>query len=327
MNILFQFNSRSSGQNVPAAKAIANRCGGIIEDNSYKIQFSSPEDENLNQLYELVGNLKGSQISIDEGEPVDARKFFIAANCEQKLLCKGLCSHVRFGYYPLEQFLEQTGDFIEEGCFSVYEERVIQMLSNFLEPTGENRFKINKPLFLEYFNKQTEIEQRFCANFDFEKIKAEIEKLPNEIQLITREEYTDRYQPEEFDLVNWLKTFLVSCEIDSKLSFNEILECSETVGLILSASRPIGIENTDTLLYSFPYIKRFLLLKANIMEEGDNFELEDEEEGEEREEVKPLIYKENDFYVVKTNFVELYFIAFKKSDANAANYYNMIKKM
>lgn len=123
MNIIFQFNSRSSGQNVPAAKAIAERCGGAIEDRFYKIQFSSPEDEDLNKLNDLVGSLKGSQISIDKGEPVDARTFFYAANCDQKLLCKGVCSHVRFGYYPLGQFFAQAGEFIEEGTLSVYEER------------------------------------------------------------------------------------------------------------------------------------------------------------------------------------------------------------
>lgn len=108
---------------------------------------------------------------------------------------------MRFGNYPLEQFLEQAGEFIEEGTLSVYEESVIQRLSNFLEPLGDNRFKINKPLFLDYFQKHTEMEQKFCTNFDFKKIKAEVEKLPNEVRLISREEYTDRYQPEEFDLV------------------------------------------------------------------------------------------------------------------------------
>lgn len=38
MIIEFRFNSRSSGQNVPEAIRIAERCGGFIEDKFYKIK-------------------------------------------------------------------------------------------------------------------------------------------------------------------------------------------------------------------------------------------------------------------------------------------------
>jgi hypothetical protein len=325
MVIIFKFNSRSSGQNVPAAKTIAERCGGVIENNFYIIKFDSSDNENLNKLFELVGNLKGSQISIDDGDPVNARTFFYAANCEEKLLCKGVCTHVSFGYYPIERFFEQFSEHIKDGVLAVYNEGMIHKLANFLEPVDENRFKINKQLFLEYFQKETEMEVKFCPKYDFESIKSEVEKLPDEIELISPEEYTERYEPEEFDLEKFIKTVLRNCEIDSKLPLNDILKCSEALTLLLSASNGIEIQNTDVLLYSFPYINKFILLKLKVLEEGDFFEVDEEERTQ--EEIKDIICKEHDFFCLKNNYMELYFLIFDKDDPKVPDYYNLIKKI
>lgn len=39
MRIEFKFNSKSSGQNVPEAIRLAEKCGGVIENKYYKINF------------------------------------------------------------------------------------------------------------------------------------------------------------------------------------------------------------------------------------------------------------------------------------------------
>lgn len=85
MIIEFRFNSKSSGQNVPEAIRIADRCRGFIEDKFYKIKFDDPENKDLKKLFELVGNLKGTAIVIDKEEPVIAHKFFNVVNCPEKL--------------------------------------------------------------------------------------------------------------------------------------------------------------------------------------------------------------------------------------------------
>ena len=76
MKIKFQFNARSSGQGVPEALTMAKKCGGVLENKFYVIEFNDPHDKNLGRLFNLVGNLKGSVILIDDGEPVNAVKFF-----------------------------------------------------------------------------------------------------------------------------------------------------------------------------------------------------------------------------------------------------------
>ena len=50
MKIEFKFNSRSSGQNVPEAISLAQKCEGVIENKFYKIEFDNPKDKNLEKL-------------------------------------------------------------------------------------------------------------------------------------------------------------------------------------------------------------------------------------------------------------------------------------
>ncbi|HEC39612.1 hypothetical protein LCGC14_2877600 [marine sediment metagenome] len=76
MIIEFRFNSKSSAQNIPEAITIAERCEGYIDNKFYKIKFESPEDKHLKKLFELVGHLKGTRISIDGKDPVIAHNFY-----------------------------------------------------------------------------------------------------------------------------------------------------------------------------------------------------------------------------------------------------------
>ncbi len=305
LKITFQFNSRSSGQNVPAAKAIAEKCNGIIEDRFYKIQFDSPEDDNLKRLYELVGKLKGSQISIDDGEPISAPKIFNAVNCQSKLLCKGLCNHVLFGYYPINQIAEIYTDYIEKGVLSISDERLIRRLSNFLVPIEENRFRINKELFLTHFQSETEMESILCPKYKLKKIESEIDKLPDEIILKPEEE--------EENLETFIKNILTNCEIDSDLPFEDILNCSKAVFIILLCEGGgIPLQNTDIYILSFPLIKDLNVLLKLIIPE-DTPELSEESE------LKKVVIKENDLYFIKTPLYRIYFQIFSDNDLSKAD--------
>lgn len=76
MKIIFQFNSKSSGQGIHDAVSIAQKCNGNLDGKLYKVRFDTPEDINLNKLIEFVGHLKGSLIFIDNEEGVKRIFFF-----------------------------------------------------------------------------------------------------------------------------------------------------------------------------------------------------------------------------------------------------------
>ncbi|MBA7557951.1 hypothetical protein ES705_50735 [subsurface metagenome] len=109
-------------------------------------------------------------------------------------------------------------------------------MTDFLEMVEENRFRFNKDRFLEYFQRETEMQHKFCKKFKLEKTKKEIEKLPEEIQLVPREEL-DEYEGrfgEGFGRENVIKTILTHCNLSSKLSFNDVLQCSKAMSLLQS---------------------------------------------------------------------------------------------
>ena len=170
------------------------------------------------------------------------------------------------------------------------------------------------------------MEARFCPKYDFELIESEVTNLPDEIQLKSPEEYKEQYEPEalEKEFLDFIKATLRKCEIDSKISFSDILKCSEAINLLLGSSNPIEIQNTDVLLYSFPYFNKFILVKLDVLEEGDKFEI-DEEEG--NEEIGDIVSKEGEFFCLKNSYRELYFVVFEKDDVKAQEYFNLIKKL
>lgn len=148
MRIFFQFNSTSSGQGVPEAIRLAKKYNGVLEGKFYKVEFKSPDDQNLMKFHELVGNLKGSLITMDDNEPIKASKFFNTFNCRDKLFCKGICTHARIGYYPLKEFNTRYIDKIENNILITNETYMLSSLSNFLEEKEENLFKLDKDLVL-----------------------------------------------------------------------------------------------------------------------------------------------------------------------------------
>ncbi len=323
MKIEFKFNSKSSGQNVPEAIRLAEKHGGFIEDRYYKINFESPEDKDLTKLFELVGNLKGTAISINGEEPVVARKFFNAVNCPEKFLCKGICRHVRIGYYDFGSFLDENSENIENGIFSTSDENLIRYMTDFLEMVEENRFRFNKDRFLEYFQRETEMEHKFCKKFNFEKTKKELEKLPEEIQLVPRkelEEYEERFgYEEEYEVENTISTILTHCELSSKLSFKDVLQCSKALSLLINERGCATIEDTDVLIYSFPVLRQIILAKLIFYEKFID-ELDEEE-------LKYIATKENDFFCASNPISRLYFQIFNEDDSTIKECFEKLKRL
>lgn len=206
--IVFQFNAKSSGQNVPEAKSIAKKCEGIIENNFYKIEFETPEDANLEKLINLVGGLKGSRILINKGEGVSSRNFLNTIHCQDKLFCKGICTHVKIGKTTIDEFILRYERNIENGELITTEIDLLKELSDFLEETSEDRFKLSNILFSEHFQKQTDIEKRLCQRYDEKKIRTTIEKFPNKIKFIDVKKYSTWNYDLKFDIKNFITTVL-----------------------------------------------------------------------------------------------------------------------
>lgn len=320
MEIEFKFNSKSSGQNVPEAIRLAQKLGGYLDKQYYKIKFASNEDDNLKTLYDLVGNLKGTEIIIGEEGPIVAHKFFRAVACIDKLLCKGICKHVRLGIHDLENFTMVNSENIKNGLLTISDPYVIREFSNFLEQTEENRFKLNKELILTYFEEETKMERRFCEKYNFSKIQDAIKELPNEIQLVAREQI--KYEPEygeEFEFENLVRTILTHCKLSSSLSFKDMLDCSKAISLLINKVGCVNIENTAIMMYSFPATNQIIL--AKVIADEDNF---DEQEDAELEFIAS---KENEFFCVSNPSLRLYFQIFDEQDSTIESYYNKLKSL
>lgn len=221
MKIEFRFNSRSSGQSVPEAIALAEKCGGVIEGKFYTIEFDNPRDKKLGKLSNLVGNLKVSVILVNEGAPVNARKFFAAVNCQDKLLCKDACKHFKLGYYPVDQFAQIHSPNIKGEVLKTSSPALFRFLSNFLEPISDTQFKFNKQSFLEKANVELVMESQFCEKYDFSKFTDYVNKLPSEMELISAEELPEeRYEKDQA-----IAYILPECVIDNNLPFESIVRC------------------------------------------------------------------------------------------------------
>jgi len=179
LKITFQFNSKLSEQGVHDSISIAQKCKGNLEGKLFKVRFDTPEDINLNKLIEFVGHLKGSLIIIDNEEGVVVSKFLNTFNCQNKLLCNGICDHATIGNHPLENFNIHYSQNIENNVLTTENNRIISSLSNFLDEVEPNHFKLNKELLIKNFLESTKFERKFCSKYNEQIIKSEIEKLPN----------------------------------------------------------------------------------------------------------------------------------------------------
>lgn len=178
--ITFQFNYKSSGQNIPMALSIAEKCGGVIEKDFYKIDFDSAEDQNLKILFNLVGNLKGSCINIDNGEPINARKFFYAVNCHNKYLCKEISNNLLSSAYYRDEDIESVGyieDFediedVEDEILDIFVEKYRDEIMEILElPTGYicKKIRVEDGEIVDVFYKSIEGMVKIWEEADFQR--------------------------------------------------------------------------------------------------------------------------------------------------------------
>ena len=323
MKVEFKFNSRSSGQNVPEAIRLAEKRGGYKEDKFYKVYFDSPEDMDLDKLFKLVGGLKGTAISLDGNEPVVAHKFFYAVNCQEKLICKGICRHLGFYCYNLDTFVDEHSDSIENDVFTTSEEHLITSLTSFLEMVEENKFRLNKTLFFEFFQEETEMERRFCNKYHLKNIETAIEKLPNEIKLVPEEveDYGEEFELEETeDRIEYIiSSILTESKLSSELPFKDILLCSKTVGLLQGGSSALTVEKTDIVVYSFPSINKVIIAKLLVFSNSPD-ELEEDE-------LSYTIKKQNEFFVTANPHSKLYFQLFEEDDAMLEGYFEKLRNI
>lgn len=324
MKIKFQFNARSSGQGVPEAINTAKKCDGVLENKFYVIEFDDPRDKKLGKLFNLVGNLKGSVILVNDGEPVNAVKFFSAVNCQDKLLCKGACKHFKLGYYYVDQFAQIHSPNIEGEVLKTSSPALFRFLSNFLEPINDNQFKFNKQLFLDNANIELAIESQFCEKYDFSKFTDYVNNLPSEMELISAEELEDSYK-ERYEEDQGIAYILPECDIDNKLRFESIVRCSKAISLLSRFTKPSRISDSDITLYSFPEVNKIILVKL-IVNEVESYpnEPNDNEEGDEE---PYIITEEEGFFTVKSDIFELYFQIFDESNPGIEEHFKNLRKL
>ena len=325
MKIKFQFNARSSGQGVPEALTIANKCGGVLDNKFYVIEFDDPRDKNLDRLFNLVGNLKGSIIIINDGEPVNAVKFFYAVNCQDKLLCKGVCKHLPLGYYSVDQFAQAHALNIKGEVLKASDPNLFRRLSNYLEPISDNQFKFNKQLFLEHAIIELTMEKQFCEKYDFDKFTEYVNKLPSQIELISPEELEDAYE-ERYEKDQGIAYILPECDIDNNLPFESIIRCSKAISLISRFTKPSRVSDSDVTIYSFPELNKIIFVKL-VIKEIKSYPEEPNDIDEEKDEETYIITEEEGFFTVKSDIFELYFQIFDESNPGIQEHFKNLSKI
>ncbi len=319
MRIEFKFNSKSSGQNVPEAIRLAEKLGGVIKDRFYKINFESPENKDLRKIFELVGNLKGSAISINGEEPVVAQKFFYAVNCPEKFLCKGICKHVLIGYDNIDEFMEKNSENTINGILSTSDQDLIRYMSDYLEVLGEDKFRIDKTRFMEYLHIEIEMEKKFCENFDLIKVENEIEKLPKEINLVPYEEIEEDEYEEDFTVEKVIQAILTHSDMSSEMSFNDVLLCSKTVSLLFRSIISTGVVDADVNIFSYPSLNQIILVKL-LYDKRIQEELDEEDPGY-------IITKVENIFCASNSYSKLYFILFNEDDHTIQEHFEKLKSL
>jgi len=323
MKIKFQFNSKSSGQGVPEAISLAKKCGGYLDNKFYVIEFDDPKDRNLGKLFDLVGNLKGSVIMLDDGEPINAGQFFYAVYCQDKLLCKGICKHMRLEYYPVDEFTKAHISDIEGDILKTSNTNLFRQLTDFLEPISDTQFQFNKSLFLEFADSFLTMERQFCEKFDFDKFTEFIQTFPSKIELISSEEleFEDTYE-EQYEEEQGIAYILPECDIDNLLPFESIIRCSKAISLLSRFTKPSRISNSNISIYSYPEINKIIFVKLQVKDVNSYAE------EQEVEEEKTYVIKDHQgFFIVKNDLFELFFQIYEDSDPSIENQFKYLRNL
>ena len=185
MKIIVRFVTRGTSPSVKDAVKVAEHCEHYIEGSEYYVHFDAP-DENLQKLLNIVGSWKTTQVFVDDKE-VSAKKLQNVLFCPSKLLCKGICDHIRIGWRRLDEFLRKEKDderligyraiIIEENMAFV-DERTISDFAHFLEEIEEKKFRLEKDKLKEWINDEFYLELKYCEKINIEKILEIIDNLP-----------------------------------------------------------------------------------------------------------------------------------------------------
>jgi len=194
--IVVRFSKKTGSVTLNDAIKLAEKCEHYTEGDYYFVHFTEP-DNNLQKLLDLIKSLKATQVSLDDAE-VDVRTLYNTVFCPDKLLCEGICTHPKIGWMGLSDFLERVQ--IEKGVGYV-DEFGIQSLTQFLEKTGDKKFKLNKDKLLEYVKTEWFFELEHCSVINAKKTLDLVNKLPDTIEVRNRldEQESDLNVPVEIN--------------------------------------------------------------------------------------------------------------------------------
>jgi hypothetical protein len=317
MNIYFQYNSKSRGQNIPRAYQIAEDLGYETEHNFNIIEFDSPDDPALVELYQLVGNLKGSEIFIKEGdqkEILDSSKFFKTLACENKLLCSGICTHITISKLSLEDFFETYGHLISDNTLTVYDTNLIEAFAPFLKKDAENNYIIDKDLLLEYFKETAISENRFCNKYDQNLLIEKIGNLPSLIQYIPlsnmRQNFRESFVTKEIRQINRIFANIV---LDNTLTPQGYIEAIKAITLIKSDSYPI--KDSDIWIASEQNNGKQEVVLWRVVQK--KFKKE--------EKMEALLTRKEDMYLIESPIAQVYFILTEETDGDLETHLKTLK--
>ena len=245
-------------------------------------------------------------------------------NCKYKLFCKGICTHVRIGYSTVKEFSSRYIDKIEKKTLTTSETHLLSGLSNFLEEKSENLFKLEKDLILNYFLETAEFERKYCSLFNQSKVEKEIQKLPDEIKIVSRDEiYKDSMylgalssKPSDVEFSNPEKALLINIEVDNDIPIEDVLRISDALSIInFSMDLSLKVKDSNIRIYNNYYSQRYVLLKAT----EKNLEIEDNTPG-------IVTRKEDLFYYEDANY-RIYFQIVEAMDPISVEYYKLLKNI
>lgn len=184
--IVVRFTTKTSSASLNDAIKIAEKCEHYTEGIFYFVHFDEP-DANLQKLLELVKSWKTTQIFLDDQE-VDVKTLFGTFFCEDKLLCDGICTHIRIGWMDLTDFAERIR--INKNVGFV-DESSIKTLTPVLEKIGDKEFKLNKEKMLDWIKNEWFFELEHCPTINTQKMFDLVEKIPDRIKVRSMFDFSD----------------------------------------------------------------------------------------------------------------------------------------
>ena len=211
-----------------------------------------------------------------------------------------MCTHVNFGDVPVDKFIKKNSDFIEDDTLYISKEKTLLSIAEFLEPDGDNQFKIKKSEFLEYFRSQSALEKYFCPNYNLFEITEEINKLPQYLHFLSQEEFEEMFGDTGIE-ERLLSEILINITIDSTLSTEDVLKSAKALSLLSRYPRGYLLREKDTFIYAFPEATSYILTRFLKNEAISEVAWSDD----------LIVTKHESLFCIKINGLEIYFQIFE----------------